>query len=125
MKPRKRKRLEAAGWRVGDAAEFLGLSGEERALLELRLALADEVRHTRTSQGTTQAQLAERLGSSQSRVAKLEAGDPSVSADLLLRALFALGVSMRDLAEVVASLKGVGGRGGARGRSRRRPDPRR
>src|SRR5581483_4278956 len=47
----------------------------------------------RAELGLSQAVVAKRLGSSQSRVAKMEAGDPSVSLDLLLRALLALGAT--------------------------------
>lgn len=97
MKPEKRKRLEAAGWRVGTAREFLGLTDEEATLIELKLDLARAVKAERMRRKRTQAELGERLGSSQSRVAKMEAGDPSVSIDLLVRALLRLGASRRDL----------------------------
>lgn len=97
MKPEKRKRLEAAGWRVGTASEFLGLTDEEMALIELKLDLARAVKAERLHRKMTQEELGERLGSSQSRVAKMEAGDPSVSIDLLVRALLRLGINRRDL----------------------------
>jgi len=103
MDVRKRKRLEAAGWRVGSAADFLGLSAEEAALVETRLAVSGALRQRRERQGVTQAALAKRLRSSQSRVAKMEAGDPSISLDLLLRAFFATGATKRDLARVLTS----------------------
>ncbi len=93
MKPEKRKRLEAAGWRVGTAREFLGLTDEEAALIELKLDLARAVKAERMRRKMTQEELGERLGSSQSRVAKMEGGDPSVSIDLLIRALLRLGVN--------------------------------
>jgi hypothetical protein len=44
-----------------------------------------------------QTKAAALLKTSQSRLARMEAGDPSVSLDLLVRGLFALGVSPRDL----------------------------
>ena len=97
MKPEKRKRLEAAGWRVGTASEFLGLTEEEMALIELKLDLARAVKAERLHRKMTQEELSEMLGSSQSRVAKIEAGDPSVSIDLLVRALLRLGVNRRAL----------------------------
>jgi len=97
MKPEKRKRLEAAGWRVGTASEFLGLTEEEAVLIELKLDLAGAVKAERIQRKMTQEELGELLGSSQSRVAKMEAGDPSVSIDLLVRALLRLGVNRRDL----------------------------
>jgi DNA-binding transcriptional regulator YiaG len=103
MDKAKRKRLEAAGWKVGTAAEFLGLSDEEAAIVELRLRLSDSVRVRRTRLGLSQAAFAKRLGSSQSRVAKMEAADPSVSLDLLLRALLALGATRREIARTIAA----------------------
>jgi len=101
MKKNKRARLEAHGWRVGNTEDFLELSEEESALVDTRLALSGSVRDRRTKQGLSQAALARRLKSSQSRVAKLEAADPSVSTDLLLRALFALGATPRDVAAAI------------------------
>lgn len=101
MKKSKRSRLEASGWRLGDAADFLELAPEEAALVETKLALSGSVRERRTQQGLSQADLAKRLKSSQSRVAKMEAADPSVSADLLLRALFALGATPSEVASVI------------------------
>lgn len=97
MDAKKRKRLEAAGFAVGDSTEFLGLTPEEAALVEMRLALSQELRARREDAGLTQASLARRVGSSQSRVAKMESGDPSVSLDLLIRALLAVGASRRDV----------------------------
>jgi hypothetical protein len=98
MKKITRAKLEAHGWRVGTAADFLRLSREEATLVDLRLALADALRARRLARRVTQVALAKRLGSSQSRVAKMEAGDPSVSIDLLLRALLALGATPREIA---------------------------
>lgn len=97
MNPEKRKRLEAAGWKVGTAREFLRLTDEEVALIELKLDLARAVKAERMRRKMTQKELGERLGSSQSRVAKMEVGDPSVSIDLLVRTLLRLGVNRRDL----------------------------
>ena len=102
MDAKKRKRLEAAGWRLGSAADFLELSAEEAALVETRLAVSRALRQRRQRQGVTQGALAKKLRSSQSRVAKMEAGDPSISLDLLLRAFFATGATKRDLARVLA-----------------------
>lgn len=82
MKTSKRLKLEAAGWAVGSAADFLGLSEEEATLIEMKLALADSIRERRQKKHLTQQELARRLGSSQSRVAKMEAADGSVSLDL-------------------------------------------
>jgi ribosome-binding protein aMBF1 (putative translation factor) len=97
MKLEKKKRLEAAGWRVGTVSEFLGLTDEEAALIELKLDLARAVRTERVRRRLTQEELGKLLGSSQSRVAKMEAGDPTVSIDLLVRSLLRLGVRRREL----------------------------
>ena len=99
----KRKRLKAKGWKVGDAADFLSLSPEEAAYVELKLAFSQNLKARRQEKQLTQAQLAERIKSSQSRVAKMEAGDPTVSLDLLVRSLLALGTSKRELARAISS----------------------
>ena len=98
MKTGKRKRLEQAGWRVGSAEEFLELSKEEQALVEIKLALADAVKRQREKHRLSQSALASRMRSSQSRIAKIEAGDPSVSLDLLVRAVLAAGATKKELA---------------------------
>ncbi|MBE3135507.1 MAG: helix-turn-helix domain-containing protein [Acidobacteria bacterium] len=101
MKKTKRATLQAHGWRLGSAADFLELTPEEAAFVETKLALSQSVRDRRKAQGLSQAGLAKRLTSSQSRVAKIEAADPTVSIDLLLRALFALGARPRDVASAI------------------------
>jgi ribosome-binding protein aMBF1 (putative translation factor) len=92
-----RVRLEAAGFRVGNAEDFLGLTEEERRLVDLRIAVSRAVRRRREEAGVTQKKLAAKLKSSQSRVAKIEAGAADVSLDLLFKALFATGGSLDDL----------------------------
>jgi ribosome-binding protein aMBF1 (putative translation factor) len=92
------KALEADGWKVGTAQEFLRLSDEESALIDLKLALGRALKERRTRQRLSQAAVAARIRSSQSRVAKMESGDSTVSIDLLVRTLFALGASRKDLA---------------------------
>jgi predicted transcriptional regulator len=94
-------RLRQAGWKVGSTEEFLELSDEEAAFVELKLALSDELRERRSELGLSQTELAERLGSSQSRVAKMEASDPSVSIDLLIRGLLATGASKMEIAGAI------------------------
>lgn len=101
MKDAKRVRLERAGWTVGTTAEFLGMSREEEELVELRVALARELRRRREASHLTQVECARRLRSSQSRVAKMEAGEESVTLDLLIRSLLALGATRRDLARAI------------------------
>ena len=97
----KRRKLERAGWTVGDAGDFLGLSADERRFVEVKLALADGLRRRREQLGLTQTQVAERFGSSQSRVAKMEAADRTVTTDLLLKSLFRLGARPRDVARLL------------------------
>lgn len=98
MDAAKRKRLEKAGWSVGNAAAFLDLTPAEAAVVEMRIALSRGLKARRLAAGLTQTALARQLGSSQSRVAKLESADPSVSLDLLIRALLALGASRKEVA---------------------------
>ena len=99
MNTEKKKRLERSGWKVSGAAEFLQLSAEETKFIDLKLALAAGVRELREKQGLTQTALAARLGSSQSRVAKMEAGDRSVSLDLLIKSLLTIGAGSADIAK--------------------------
>jgi len=101
MKQEKKVRLERAGWFVGNAEEFLNLSPEETQFVELKLALAAGVRQLHERRGLTQAALARQLGSSQSRVAKMEAADGSVSLDLMLRSLLAVGATPGDIAKLI------------------------
>ena len=102
MDDRKRKRLEAKGWKIGSTKALLQLSDEEEAYIELRLKLAEGLKARRTDKGLTQMQLAKAIQSSQSRVAKMEAGDPTVSLDLLVRSLLVLGASNSELAKIIA-----------------------
>lgn len=102
MDEMKKTRLESAGWRVGDAADFLELTAEEAAFVELKLALADYLRDIREQHGWTQTYVARTLGSSQSRVAKMEAADKSVSVDLLVKSLLTLGASREQVGQVIA-----------------------
>lgn len=102
MKRSKKDALEQRGWRVGTAAEFLDLTEAESALIELKLALSRSLRQRRIRLGLSQTALARRLRSSQSRVAKMEAAHPSVSVDLLMRSLFALGATPKDVGRILA-----------------------
>jgi len=99
----KQKRLEKMGWKVGTVNEFLDLGPQESAYVELKLALSKSLQERRRQKKLTQEQLAHLLNSSQSRVAKMEAGDPSVSVDLLVRSLIALGTSSKTLARSLSS----------------------
>jgi hypothetical protein len=105
MKASKRQRLEAAGFKVGTVQEFLGLSHEEMALIELKLRLVTMLKAARQAQGITQHKLAKLMSSSQSRMAKLEGACTDASLDLICRALFTLGVTSRDIGKSLASRK--------------------
>ncbi len=101
MRAQKRKGLEERGWKVGDTSDFLNLSPEEIDFIEIKLALSRQLREARKKKRVTQQKLAEILKSSQSRVAKMESADPSVSLDLLVRSLLALGISRGHLRQAL------------------------
>jgi hypothetical protein len=103
MRENKRRRLVARGWRVGSAKKFLGLTDHEAAYIELKLRLAASLLECRRRRHLTQVDLARALRSSQSRIAKMERGDPSVSLDLLVRSLLALGISPRQLSRTIST----------------------
>ena len=102
MNKNKQKKLEAKGWKIGSASEFLNLSPQETALIEMKLSLSRSLKERRTKQRLSQEGLAKLIKSSQSRVAKMEAGDSSVSIDLLIKSLLALGASQNDVAKSIA-----------------------
>ena len=101
MKQSKRKALEEKGYVVGSAEEFLGLTKEESEFVELKLALARGLAKARRRKRMTQVELAKLVKSSQSRVAKMEAGDPPVSMDLLVKSHLALGTRRKTLARMM------------------------
>lgn len=103
MKQAKRRKLEKRGWKVGSTAEFLELSPEEEAFVEMKLSLSEQVKRMRKQKRLSQVQFAKMIKSSQSRVAKMETGDPSVSLDLLVKSLLALGASRKDLAKAISA----------------------
>ena len=102
MKASKRQKLEKAGWKVGTANEFLELSAEDAAYIEMKLALSDSLKKKRIKKRLSQVALAELIASSQSRVAKMEAADSSVSIDLLVKSLLAMGASRKEVASAMA-----------------------
>jgi DNA-binding XRE family transcriptional regulator len=102
MRKEKKEELERAGWKVGDVKDFLGLTDADMAVIDMRVSLATELRQRRLARNISQATLARRIGSSQSRVAKMEAGDPSVSLDLLIRCLLISGVTTKTIAVTIA-----------------------
>ena len=103
MNEGKKRRLQDAGWRVGETTDFLGLTAEEAALIEIRLSLAKYLREVRQRSAWSQTTVAEKLGSSQSRVAKMEAADLSVSLDLMVRSLLTLGATRENIGHAIGS----------------------
>ena len=102
MNTAKKRNLEEKGWKLGSPKEFLNLSPEEAAYVELKILLSRNLRNTRRQKRLSQHQLARLIKSSQSRIAKMEAGDPSVSLDLLIRSLLLLGTTRKTLARMLA-----------------------
>jgi DNA-binding XRE family transcriptional regulator len=101
MDKQTQQKLENAGFKIGSTTDFLQLTPEEEAYLEIRLQISELIRIQRKKIGWTQEKLARMMGSSQSRVAKLEVGDPSTSLDLMLKGLLLLGVSKQELGELL------------------------
>lgn len=102
MDNKKRKTLEATGWNIGSASDFLGLTPQEEQYIATKLILSARLKQERQRNQLSQIALAKRLHSSQSRVAKMEANDPSVTVDLLIKALFATGLTTRDVGKLLA-----------------------
>ena len=102
----KRERLQAKGWQVGTVAEFLNLTPEESALIEIKLALSQSLKERRQKL-MTQTELAKKIRSSQPRIAKAENGDASVSIELLIRAILATGATAEEIGQAITSAGGV------------------
>jgi ribosome-binding protein aMBF1 (putative translation factor) len=107
MDKKKKRQLEAKGWKVGSVNEFLNLSPEESEYIDLKISLGNNVKIKRMSKKISQVELAKRIKSSQSRIAKMEIGDPSVSIDLQVKTLLFLGVTRKDLAKIISSKKAL------------------
>ena len=101
MDKNKERQLKAKGYRIGDTKDFLGLSAEESAYIEMKLALSQALAQKRKQRRLTQLELARKLNSSQSRIAKMETGDPTVSVDLLVKALLAMGATKKSIAKTI------------------------
>ena len=119
MHASKRKKLEAKGYRVGNTADFLGFSPEEAALIDMKVKLSNQLFELRRKGGISQTALADMIGSSQSRVAKMEACDPSVSMDLKFKAAFALGADQEKIGKFITSIAGVASTKGKAGAKKR------
>ena len=101
MNKEKRKNLEKHGWKVGTVSDFLNLSHEEEEYIELKLALANYFQELRKRKHLTQTEAAKIIKSSQSRVAKIESAEENVSIDRILRSIFALGSTKKEIAKVI------------------------
>ncbi len=108
MNKAKKEALEQKGWKVGSVGDFLGLTPEEEAYIELKLSLSHFLQEKRKTRRLTQNQLATLIQSSQSRVAKMEKGEESVSIDLILRSLLALGTEIKEIGKSIAGISTVG-----------------
>lgn len=91
METKKRKALEAAGWKFGDAEDFLEMSADERQLLETRMNIAAAIKRQRETGALSQKELGARMKTSQPRIARIERAASDVSLDQLLRTFTAAG----------------------------------
>ena len=105
MKKAKRDQLAKRGYKITSAQEFLGLSDEEIAVIDLKINLINMLREARKATGVTQKQLARLMRSSQSRVAMLESGSSDASLELICRALFTLGISAKQLGKTISGIR--------------------
>lgn len=103
MKNSKINALEEAGWTVGSTEDLLGLSNDEMTLIDMKISLAKKFQTLRKKSKLTQVQVAKALHTSQSRIAKMEAGDASVSMDLLIKGLLSLGANKKDVGQALAA----------------------
>jgi len=104
MNEKEKVQLQPNGWKVSSVEEFLGLTKAEATYIDLKLILLDSYRRWREQKQVSPASLAEQLELSESSIAKMEEGDPSVSLDLLIQSLLTLGVTTKHLAQIIASL---------------------
>ena len=89
------------GWVEGSVKDFLDLSDADVEYIELRRTLSRLLKNRRRKLHLTQVEVAARLQTSQSRVAKMEKADATVSSDLLLQSLFRLGLKRKELAGAI------------------------
>lgn len=99
----KKEILESKGWKIGTVSDFLELTPEEIIFVEIKLALSKSLKNQR-QKIMTQSELATKIGSSQPRIAKAENGDPSVSLELLIRAMLATGATPQTIGQIIAGV---------------------
>ena len=101
MKATKKKALESAGYNMTNAAEWLGLSPQEDAIVNMRVNFAMEIERICKEQGITQKALAEKIGTRQSGVARMLNNPSKVTLDHLIRTLLALGTPSKRIASLI------------------------
>jgi ribosome-binding protein aMBF1 (putative translation factor) len=101
MNKEKIRNLEKEGWKTRTVSDFLNLSREEEEYIEMKLTLSNYFQALRKKQCLTQAQVAAKIKSSQSRVAKIERAEAAVSLDLIVRSIIALGSSKKEIGKVM------------------------
>lgn len=104
MEQTKKELLESKGWKIRTVSDFLELTPEEIIFVEIKLALSKSLKSQRQKMMMTQSELATKIGSSQPRIAKAENGDPSVSLELLIRAMLATGVTPQAIGQIIAGV---------------------
>ena len=124
MKATKRKKLQEAGWAIGSASDFLELNESEKAIIAMKLALASKLKNLRKAQRLTQLDMAKLIGSSQSRVAKMEVADKSVSMELLMKSLVSMGASRVQIGKAIGTRRAAPSKIAPRRASSRRETPR-
>ncbi len=97
------KRSKKPTWVETDVEELLQLSAEDLVIVEFRAALAVALQRARKRRKLTQQEAAERIGTSQAQVSKMEAGQSSITLDRIIRALAALGVSRPTIVKALGS----------------------
>ena len=102
MDNKRRKELKAKGWKFGGVGDFLELTDEELEFIELKIILSEMVKDYRERRGLSQISAAKILKSSQSRISKIETADPTVSIDLQIKSLLALGATKQEIGEKIA-----------------------
>jgi predicted XRE-type DNA-binding protein len=101
MDAKKKNKLEAAGFAVGDAQDFLKLSDAEMEYIHIKRSLAKTLEQRRKKRNLTQVEAAKLLKTSQSRLAKMEHAEKSVSIDLLIRSTLSLGATTKELKQAL------------------------
>ena len=98
MDAERKKKREAADWKFGDYADFLDMTPEEKAVVEIRLAATREMERLRAENPISQEELARRMGTKQPNVSKLFKNPGKATLDTLFRALLALGSTPKKIA---------------------------